>query len=328
MRRRDFIKMLCGVTAWPAAARAQQRNQMRRIGVLMSQAADDPEAQRRLGVFLQGLQDLGWNLGRNIQIDYRWVAGNIEHYRSYAAVLVALSPDIVVTSQGTLVDALQQATRSLPIVFVGIIDAVANRRVESLARPGGNVTGFTGIEYGISGKWLEMLKEIAPRVARVGVIRDSGGPGGPAQYDVLQNVAPSFKVELHPIGVDNTDEIERGITAFARGSNAGLVVVESARAHFHRGPITSLAARFQLPAVYSSRSFVTAGGLISYGPDPIDQWHLAAGYVNRILKGEKPGDLPVQTPTKFELTINLKTANGLGMAIPPALRALANEVIE
>jgi putative ABC transport system substrate-binding protein len=327
MRRREFIAGL-GAAAWPVAAQAQQREQMRRIGVLMSFAADDPGAQVRLGAFLQGLQELGWALGRNVRIDYRWVAGNIDHYRSYAAELVALAPDVVMTTQGSLVGALQQESRSVPIVFVGIIDAVAGGRVESLARPGGNATGFTAIEYGISGKWLELLKKIAPQVKRVAVIRDIAGPGGPGQYGALQNAAPSFGTELRPIGVDSSGEIERGIATFATAANGGLIVAMSARALRHRQQIVGLAAQYRLPAVYGQRDYVTDGGLISYSPDPIHQFRLAAGYVSRILNGEKPADLPVQAPTKYETVINLKTAKALGLTIPETLLATADEVIQ
>jgi putative tryptophan/tyrosine transport system substrate-binding protein len=330
MRRREFIAGLGSAVGWPGLAHAQQRERMRRVGVLMSWAADDPESQRRLGAFLQGLQELGWGLGRNVQIDYRWVAGKIEKARPYAAELVALAPDVVVTSQGTLVRALQQASRNVPIVFAGVIDPVASGRIESLARPGGNATGFTAIEYGISGKWLELLKKTAPQVTRVAVPFEmrSGGPGGPGQYGALQNAAPSLGMELHPVGIDNAVEIEDGISAFARGSNDGMIVTMSARAILHRDLITSLAARYRLPAVYPDRIFVDSGGLISYGLDQVEQYRLAAGYVSRILKGEKTADLPVQAPTKFELVINLKTAKTLGLTIPETLRATSDEVIQ
>ena len=328
MKRRTFIAGLSSAAAWAVAARAQQRERVRRIGVLMGFAADDPGAQRRVGALLQGLQELGWSLGRNVQIDYRWNAANIENSRPYAAELIALAPDVVVTSQGTLVGILQRAGGNVPIVFVGIIDPVAGGRVESLARPGGNATGFTSVEYGISGKWLALLKEIAPQVARVAIIRDINGPGGPGQYGALQLAAPSFGMELRPVGVDNPGEIERSIAAFAGGPNGGLIVVMSARAIAQRDLITSLAARYRLPAVYADRSFVNSGGLMSYGVDFLDQWRLAAGYVDRILKGEKPADLPVQQPTKYEFVINLKTAKALGLTIPETLLATADEVIQ
>ena len=276
-------------------------------------AADDPEGQARIAAFLQGLQELGWTDGRNVRIDTRWGAGDADRNRRYAAELVALAPDVILASGGTVVGPLLQATRTVPIVFTQTPDPVGAGFVESLARPGGNATGFTLFEYGISGKWLELLKEIAPRVTRAAVLRDPAIPQGIGQLGAIQSVAPSFGVELSPVDVRDAGEIERAVTAFARGSNGGLIVTASGLAIVHRELIITLAARHKLPAVYSSRFFVTGGGLISYGPDSIDPHRRAAGYVDRILKGEKPADLPVQAPTKYELVINLKTAKALGL---------------
>ena len=329
LRRREFITLLGGVAAaWPLAARGQQGERKRRIGVLMNLAADDPQLLVRVTAFVQGLQELGWTVGRNLLIDYRWGAGDIEHIRRYAAELVALSPDIILAATATVIAALQQATRTVPIVFATVIDPVGAGFVASLARPGGNTTGFTVFEFGIGGKWLELLKEIAPRVTRVAVLRDSASPGGGGQLGAIQAVAPSFGVELRPVDVRDALEIERAITLFAGGSNGGLIVPVSALASVHRDLIIDLAAQHRLPAVYPYRYYVAGGGLISYGPDLVEQYRLAAGYVDRILKGEKPSDLPVQAPTKFELLINLKTANALGLAVPPTLLARADEVIE
>ena len=309
MRRRDFIKVVAGSAAvWPLALRAQQSEPKRRVGVLMGLAADDPEAQDRIAAFEQSLQQLGWIDGRNLQIDYRRGAGDTDATRKYAAELAALAPDVILASGGTVVGPLLQATRTVPIVFTQTPDPVAAGFVSSLARPGGNATGLTTSEYGISGKWLELLKEIAPGVKRAAVIREAGTAAGTGQFASIQSVAPSFGVELSPVDVRDAGEIERDVTAFARGSNSGLIVTSSGLAAVHRELIIALAARYRLPAIYSYRYFATAGGLISYGPDPIDQYRRAAGYVDRILKGEKPADLPVQTPTKYELAINLKTA--------------------
>jgi putative ABC transport system substrate-binding protein len=309
MKRREFITLVGGAAvAWPLAARAQQGERMRRIGVLMSLTADDPEAIARLAAFVQGLEALGWTDGRNIQIDYRRTAGVAERIRSHAAELVALAPDVILASGGQVMGALLQATRTVPIVFTQTPDPVGAGFVASLARPGGNATGFMLFEYGISGKWLELLKEIAPRVTRAAVLRDPAIASGSGQLGAIQAVAPSFGVEVSPVGVRDADEIEHALTAFARGSNGGLIVTGSNLAQVHRELIVTLTARHRLPAVYSNRVFVTGGGLISYGPDRIDQYRRAAGYVDRILKGEKPADLPVMQPTKFELAINLKTA--------------------
>ena len=329
MRRRDFISLIGGsAVGWPLVARAQQTEQMRRIGVLMSLAADDPGGQARVAALQQGLQQLGWTGGRNMHIDVRWGAGDAERFRKYAAELRALAPDVIVASGGVTMQALQQATSSVPVVFALVIDPVGAGYVASLARPGGNVTGFTLFEYGIGGKWLELLKEIAPQVTRVGVLRDPTATSGTAQFGAIQGVASSLGVELTPIGVRDPGEIEHSIMAFARGSTGGLIVVGGALAIVHRKLIITLAARHKLPAVYFERFFVTAGGLASYGPDQVDQHRQAAGYVDRILKGEKPADLPVQAATKYELAINLKTAKAMSLTIPPSVLARADAVIE
>jgi putative ABC transport system substrate-binding protein len=328
VKRREFITLLGGAAAWPVAARAQQREQMRRIGVLMNLGSDDAEGQARNAAFLQGLQELGWTVGRNVRIEYRWGAGDAELFRRHGLELVALAPDVILAGGGAVVPSLLQATRTIPIVFTLTPDPVGAGFVESLARPGGNATGFTIFEYGISGKWLELLKEIAPHVTRAAVIRDPAIAAGLGLWGAIQSVAPSLGVELRPLGVRDAGEIERVVTAFARSSNGGLIVTGSTLATVHRELITTLAARYRLPAVYPQRSFVTVGGLISYGPDSIDPYRQAAGYVDRILKGEKPSDLPVQAPTKYELVINLKTARALGLEVPPMLLARADEVIE
>jgi putative ABC transport system substrate-binding protein len=329
MRRRDFIKAtVSAVTAWPLAGRAQQRDRMRRIGVLMALAADDPAGQARFIAFVQALQELGWTDGRNVRIDTRWAAGDAERFRHYAAELVALAPDVILASGGTGVGALLQASRTVPIVFTQTQDPVGAGYVDSLARPGGNTTGFTSMEYGIGGKYLELLKEIAPRIARAAVLRDPTIPQGIGTFGAIQAVAPSLGVELRPIDVRDAGEIERAVAAFARGSNGGLIVTGSSSAFVHRDLIVTLAARHKLPAIYSQRFFVTGGGLISYGADSIDPHRRAAGYVDRILKGEKPADLPVQASDKYELAINLKTARELGLTVPPTLLARADEVIE
>jgi putative ABC transport system substrate-binding protein len=326
--RREFITLLGGAAAaWPLAARAQQVERMRRIGVLVNFTADDAVSQGRLTAFVQGLQELGWTVGRNLQIDYRWGAGNVERYRTFAAELVALTPDILVTGGAPAVEALQRATRTVPIVFTSVTDPVGGGLVASLARPGGNTTGFTLSEYGLSGKWLELLKEIAPRVMRTAVLRDPVAVGI-GQFAAIQAVAPSLQVELSPVDVRDAGEIERAVTAFADRPNGALIVTASAFTAIHRELIIALARRHQLPAVYPFRYYITSGGLISYGPDPIDQYRLAAGYVDRILKGEKPADLPVQAPTKYELVINLKTAKALGIELPSSVLARADEVIE
>ena len=327
MRRREFITLLGGAAAaWPVAARAQQPERMRRIGVLMNVASDDAEGQARLAAFHQGLQQLGWTVGRNVQIDYRWAAGDTGRFHRYAEELLALAPDVVLASATPSVQALQQATRTVPMVFANVGDPVAMGIVASLARPGGNATGFTPLEFGFAAKWLELLKEIAPRVTRVAVLRDL--TIGPAHLSAIQTVAPSFNVELSAVGVRDAGEIERTVAAFARSSNGGMIVTASTSAAVHRDLITMLAARHRLPAVYSFRYFVTAGGLISYAANSIDMYRRAAGYVDRILKCEKPADLPVQAPTKYELVINLKTARALGIDVPATLLARADEVVE
>src|SRR5262249_297468 len=327
MRRREFITLLGGATAaWPLAARAQQGERVPRIGVLMTVGGDDPEALARLAAFHQGLQEAGWVVGRNLRIDYRWGAGDADLFRRYAAELVALVPDVILATSGTTVPWLVQATRSVPIVFTQTPDPVAAGFVASLARPGGNITGFTQFDYSIGGKFLELLKEIAPRVRHAVVLRDAGDPAGIGQWAAVQTAAPSFGVELRPVDVRDASEIERGLTAFARGSNGGLIVTGSAPAAVHRDLIFALAARHLLPAISPFRYFVVGGGLISYGADPVDQYRRAAGYVDRILRGEKPADLPVQAPTKYELVINLKTAKALGLEVPPMVLARADEV--
>ena len=327
VRRREFVALLgSAAAAWPFAARAQQPSQVRKIGVLMNLAADDAVGQARLTAFVQGLQQLGWTAGRNVRIDYRWAAGNADAFHRYAEELLALAPDVILASATPSVQALQQATRTVPIVFAQVGDPVGMGMVASLAHPGGNATGFTPREYGFGAKWAELLKEIAPRVTRVAVLRDL--TIGPAQLSAIQAVAPSFGVELSAVGVRDAGEIERTVAAFARSPNGGLIVTASTSALVHRDLITMLAARHRLPAVYPYRFFVTAGGLISYGPDTADPFRRAAGYVDRILKGEKPADLPVQAPVKYELVINLKTAKALGIEVPPMLLARADEVIE
>jgi putative ABC transport system substrate-binding protein len=328
MRRREFITLASSAAiAWPLAARAQQPDRMRRVGVLLYAAADDPEYQARLAAFTQALTQLGWSHGHNLRIDTRWATA--DDLRRYATELATPAPDVLVAGSGSAtVAALLETTRSVPIIFVTVIDPVGAGFVASLSRPGGNATGFTMFEYGMSGKWLELLKEIAPGVTRAAVLRDPAVASGIGQFGAVQALAPSLGVESTPIDVRDADEIERAITAFARSSNDGLIVTASALATRHRNLIITLAARHRLPAVYASRYFVTAGGFISYGPDLVDQYRRAAGYVDRILKGEKPGDLPVQNPTKFELAINLKTAKALGLTVPQSLLARADEVIK
>ena len=326
--RRELLVALGGSAAagWSLAARAQQGERVRRVGVLMNLAADDPEGQTRIVAFVQGLQQSGWTDGRNIRIDTRWAAGDADRFHRYAEELLALAPDVILASATPSVQALQQSTRTVPIVFANVGDPVGMGFVESLARPGGNTTGFTPLEFGFGAKWLELLKEIAPRLTRVAVLRDL--TIGPAQLSAIQAVAPSFGVELSPVGVRDAGEIERTIAAFAQSSNAGMIVTASTSAVIHRHLIAMLAARHRLPAVYSFRYFAATGGLLSYGPDPIDMYRRAASYVDRILKGEKPADLPVQTPTKYQLVVNLKTAKALGLDIPTSILARADEVIE
>ena len=327
--RREFVTLLGGAAAsWPIAARAQQSDRMRRIGAFVSLGAGDAEGRARLTAFVQGLKELGWTDGGNVRIDTRWSAGDAERNRTHAAELVALAPDVILASGGTVVGLLQQATRTVPIVFTQVGDPVGAGFVETLARPGGNVTGFMNVEYGISAKWLELLKQIAPHLTRAAVLRDPTLIAGIGQLGAIQSVAPSFGVELRPVNVRDAGEIERAVAGFARESNSGLIVLSGALAVGHRELITTLALRNRLPAVYPARSFAVSGGLISYGPDSVDPHRRAAGYVDRILRGEKPADLPVQAPTKFELIINLKTAKALGLDVPPTLLARADEVIE
>jgi putative ABC transport system substrate-binding protein len=328
MKRREFISLLGGAAAWPLAARAQQGKRMPRIGALMPWTASDPQVQARYAAFLQGLQQLGWTVGQNVQIDSRWSAGNEEDTRKYAAELVALAPNVIFAAGSATVGPLRSATRTVPIVFVTTPDPVGAGFVDSLARPGGNTTGFTPWEYGIGAKWLELLKQIVPSVTRVAVLRDPAITAGIGLWGAIQSASPSFGVELRPVDVRDATEMERALAAFAGSPNGGLILTGSAWAIIHRDLIIALAARHRLPAVYYERYFITAGGLISYGADLIDQFRSAAGYVDRILKGEKPAELPVQAATKYELVINLKTAKALGIEVPPTLLARADEVIE
>jgi len=333
VRRREFITLLGGAAAapsllWPRAARAQQPGRTRLIGNIMNISANDPNGPPRAAAFLQGLQQLGWTDGRNVRIDTRWAADDADLYRRHAAELVALAPDVILASASPTVAALQQATRTVPIVFVQVIDPVGGGFVASLARPGGNATGFTAFEYGMTAKWLELLKDIAPRMTRTAVLRDPSIAAGIGQFAAIQAVAPSFGVELNPVDVRDAAEIERVVTAFARGSNGGLIVTASPAVAVRRELVLTLAARHRLPAIYPFRYYAVEGGLISYGPDFLDQYRRAAGYVDRILKGEKPADLPVQAPTKYELVINLKIAKSLGLTVPDSVLARADEVIE
>jgi ABC-type uncharacterized transport system substrate-binding protein len=329
VNRRAFITLLGGAAvAWPLAARAQQGERMRRIGVLSALAKDAPEAQARHAAFLQALQELGWTDRGNVRIDTRWGAGDVDRIRRYAAELVALAPDVIMTGGALPVAALQQATHTVPIVFVIVVDPVGAGFVDNLARPGGNATGFLLFEFGISGKWLELLKQIAPGVSRAAILRDPATPHGMGQFGAIQAVAPSLGVDVSPVNVRDAAEIERAVAAFARSANSGLIVTASPGTAVYRDPIVTLAARHKLPAVYYERTFVAVGGLISYGPDFIDQYRRAAGYADRILRGAKPVDLPVQAPTKYELVINLKTAKTLGLDVPDSLLARADEVIE
>ena len=328
MKRREFITLLGGAAAWPLAARAQQGDRMRRIGVLLPATADDAEFQARVGAFLQGLQQSGWSIGRNVRIDTRWATANAAEIRRHAAELTALAPDVILAHGASTVGPLLQATRVLPIVFTVISDPVAGGFVDSLARPGGNATGFMASEYGIAAKWLELLKEMAPNVTRVAILRDPAIPTGPAQFGIIQVAAASLRVELTPVSVRDAPEIERAVAAFAPAGNGGLIVIGGAATSIHRNLIAALAVRHKLPAIYAERSYTAAGGLISYGSDYVDQYRRAAGYVDRILKGEKPADLPVQAPVKLDLTINLSTAKALGLDVPQSILARADEVIE
>jgi ABC-type uncharacterized transport system substrate-binding protein len=328
MRRREFITLIGGAAVWPLAARAQQPERMRRIGILLAATADDAEFQAWVGAFLQALALLGWTIGRNVRIDTRWAGANAAEIRRHAAELAALAPDVILAHGASTVGPLLQATRSVPIVFPVAADPVAAGFVDSLARPGGNATGFMSTEYSLSGKWLELLKEVAPGVTRAAVLRDPTQGSGTSQFAAIQTVAPSLRVEVNPVNMRDAGEIERAVAAFARSPGGGLIVTAGAAANRHRNLIIALAARHKLPAVYYERYFVAGGGLMSYGPDFIDQYQRAAGYVDRILKGEKPADLPVQAATKHELVINLKTAKALGLDVPQTLLARADEVIE
>jgi len=328
MKRRQFITLLGGAAAWPGVVCAQQAERMRRIGVLAALSADDAQGQARLVAFVQGLQQLGWTDGRNVRIDFRWGAGDADRFRRYAAEMVALAPDVLLASGSPAVGPLLHVTRTIPVVFATVGDPVGGGYVTNLARPGGNATGFMLFEYGIGTKWLELLKEIAPDVRRVGVLRDAAVPSGIGQFGAIQALAPSLGVEVIPVNMGDASEIKRVVTALAGGPKSGLIVTGSALAFVHRDQIVTLAAEHKLPVVYFERYFVPGGGLLSYGPDFVDQYRHAAGYVDRILRGEKPGDLPVQAPTKFELVINLKTARALGLDVPPTLLATADEVIE
>jgi ABC-type uncharacterized transport system substrate-binding protein len=327
LKRREFITLLGGAAVWPLAARAQQPERMRRIGVLAQAAANDPETAARLTAFVQGLQELGWSVGRNARIEYRWAAANYDLIRKYAAELVALAPDVILAAGGQGMRPLLDLTTTVPIVF-DALDPVGAGFVASLARPGGNATGFGAIEFGMSGKWLELLKQTAPHITRVAVLRDPNNIASVGQFSALQAVAPSFGVELSPVDVRDAGAIERGLAAFARGSNDGLILTASPTSDLHRDLVIALAARHRLPTVYPFRYFVIDGGLICYGPDRLESYRRAAGYVDRILKGEKPADLPVQAPTKYEVVINLKTAKALGLDVPPTVLTRADEVIE
>ena len=327
-RRREVIAGLGAVAIAPFAARAQQRERMRLIGVLLPAASDDAGMQARIAAFHRGLEQSGWTIGRNVRIDTRWTTTDAAEIRKHAAELVALAPDVILAHAATTVGPLLQATRTVPVVFPAVVDPVGAGFVDSLARPGGNATGFMNYEYSLSGKWLELLKQVAPGVTRVAVLRNAATASGPGQFAAIQAVAPSLGVEANPVNVRDAGEIERAVADFARAPNGGLIVTASPAAALHRELIVSLAARHKLPAVYFERHYVAADGLISYGPDQVDMYRRAAGYVDRILKGEKPADLPVQAPTKYELVINLKTANALGLSVPQTLLANADEVIE
>jgi ABC-type uncharacterized transport system substrate-binding protein len=329
MRRRQFITLLGGAAATrPFAVRAQQSERIRRVGILLPAAADNAEFQAWVGAFLQALALLGWTIGRNLRIDTRWATANAGEIRRHAAELAALGPDVILAHGASAVGPLLQATRTVPIVFPISSDPVGAGFVDSLARPGGNATGFMSVEYSMGGKWLELLKQTAPGVTRAAVLREATQGSGTSLFAAIQAVAPSLRVEVNPVNMRDAGEIERAVTAFARSPGGGLIVAASGSAFLHRDLIVTLAARHKLPAIYYERYFAAAGGLMSYGPDFIDQYRRAAGYVDRVLKGEKPADLPVQAPTKYELVINLKTAKALGLTVPPALLARADEVIE
>jgi putative ABC transport system substrate-binding protein len=330
MRRREFINAVAGAAAvWPLAAHAQSKpKSMRRVAALMPYSANDPQSQNRNAAFLQALQQLGWTVGENVQIDYRWSAGSEDDTRKYAAELVALAPDVIFTAGSAAIEPLRRATRSVPIVFALVPDPVGAGFVDSLARPGGNITGFTQFDYSIAAKWLALLKEIAPNTTRAAILRDPAITAGIGQWATIQSVSSSVGIEVSPISLADTDGMESAIAAFARSPNGGLVVTGSALTIVRRDLIIALAAQYRLPAVYYDRYFISAGGLISYGSNNVEEFRLAAGYVDRILKGEKPADLPVQTATKYELVINLRTAKALGLDVPSSLLARADNVIE
>ena len=329
MRRREFITLFGGTAAsWPLAVRAQQPERTRRIGLLMPIAADDPQAPVNVAAFLQELAQFGWIDGRNARIEYRWGGGDVDRIRGYAAELVALAPDVILAWGASTMGPLQQATRAVPVVFVNVADPVGAGFVASLARPGGNATGYMSFEYSLSGKWLELLKQMAPSVTRVAVLRDPSTPTGSAQFAAVQSLAPSLGLELSPVNIRDAPEIERSFATFGRAPNGGLIVAASGLSIVHRNLIVTLAAQHKLPAVYWDRVFVIGGGLVCYGIDVRDQFRRAAGYVDRIFKGEKPADMPVQAPTKYELVINLKTAKALGLTVPSTLLTAANEVVE
>jgi putative ABC transport system substrate-binding protein len=328
MRRREFITLVGSAAAWPLAARAQQPDRMRRVGVLLNLAEDDQETKKRVAAFLDGLQELGWSEGRNLRIEYRWGEANRNANRKNAAEIVALAPDVIFAHGSSIMTPLLQLTQDIPIVFVSVSDPIAGGFVESLAKPGGNATGFTSIDYSMAGKWLELLKQFTPELVRVAVIRDPRQVSGAGQLGAVQAVAPLLRVEVIPLGVQEAAQIEQGISAFAREPHGGLIVTTSPLAQVQRPLIVTLAAQHRLPAVYPYRLFTASGGLVSYGPDIVDEYRRAAGYVDRILKGEKAASLPVQQPVKYELVINLTTAKALGIDLPTSVLARADEVIE
>jgi putative ABC transport system substrate-binding protein len=330
VKRRDVITLLGGAAAWPVAAGAQPGERMRRIGVLTGAGVDtdDADMKARFGTFARALEQLGWSPGRNVQIDYRFASGNPDTIRRHAAELAALAPDVILSSGAATVAPVLQATRTIPVVFVGVVDPVGAGFVDSMAQPGGNATGFVMLEYSMTAKYLELLKEVAPSVTRVAVLRDPAISSGTGQFGAIQSAAPSLRMDVTPINVRDARVIEHSVAAFAQASNGGLIATASALTVVHRDLIIGLAARYKLPSVYHRRLFVASGGLMSYGTDVVDQFRQAAGYVDRILKGEKPADLPVQAPTKYELVINLKTAKSLGLDVPAQLLARADEVIE
>jgi len=329
MRRRSFLTLLGSAVTWPLASRAQQPARMRRVAVLMHTAADDPDGQTRLAAFLQGLQEAGWAVGGNVRVDIRWAAADADRFRSYTAELIGLAPDVALASSSQSVVAFQKATSTLPIVFAAVVDPVAQSFVDNIARPGGNITGFAMVpEFSTSAKWLELLKQIAPTVTRVAVIRDTAAQTSLMQFSAIQSMAQSIGVVVNPIGMRDVSELERAITAFAQTPNGGLIATAVPQLFVRRAVIISLAARYRLPAVFPFRVFVAEGGLASYGANTADSYRRAASYVDRILKGEKAADLPVQAPTKYELVINLKTAKALGLTVPPSVLARADDVIE